>query len=88
MVLQAGLPDGLFYYQKSQFGYILEGLGMENVGIFYDHLEYIMAFWYNLWRFGAVSSHLVFFAVFGMFRTKKSGSSGFKSFFFKIRLVL
>jgi hypothetical protein len=33
----AGLPDGLFYYQKSQFGYILEGLGMEN-GIFYCHL--------------------------------------------------
>jgi hypothetical protein len=29
-----GLPDGLFSYQKYQFGYILEGLGMENVGIF------------------------------------------------------
>jgi hypothetical protein len=30
---EAGLPDGIFSYQKSQFGYILEGLGMENVGI-------------------------------------------------------
>jgi hypothetical protein len=34
-VLLSGLPDGLFYDQKSQFGYILDGLGMENVGRFY-----------------------------------------------------
>jgi hypothetical protein len=27
------LPDGKFANQKSQLGYILEGLGMENVGI-------------------------------------------------------
>jgi hypothetical protein len=33
-----GLPDGLFSNRKSQFGLILEGLGMENVDIFYDHL--------------------------------------------------
>jgi hypothetical protein len=26
-----GLPDGLFSDQNNQFGYILEGLGMENV---------------------------------------------------------
>jgi hypothetical protein len=25
---------------------------MENVGIFYAHLEYIMAIWYILWQFG------------------------------------
>jgi hypothetical protein len=45
--LSSGLTDG--------FGYILEGLGMENVGIFYDHLEYFtviryimyMAVWYG-----------------------------------------
>jgi hypothetical protein len=30
----AGLPDSTFSYQKSQFGYILEGLGIENVGTF------------------------------------------------------
>jgi hypothetical protein len=29
--IAAGLPDGIFSYQKSQFGYILEGLGMENI---------------------------------------------------------
>jgi hypothetical protein len=28
------LPDGIFLYQKSQFGNILEGLGMENIGKF------------------------------------------------------
>jgi hypothetical protein len=35
----AGLPDGIFPNQKSQFGKILEGLGMEKVDIFYGHLE-------------------------------------------------
>jgi hypothetical protein len=30
----AGLPDGLFSNQKSQFGKILEGLKLENVDIF------------------------------------------------------
>jgi hypothetical protein len=47
-----GLPDGLFLYPKSQFGYILEGLGIKNViifGIFYGHLVYFMAIWCSLW---------------------------------------
>jgi hypothetical protein len=34
----ARLPDGLFSYQKSQLGYILEGLIVENIVIFYGHL--------------------------------------------------
>jgi hypothetical protein len=29
-----GLPDDLFSYQKSQFKYIWDGLGMESVVIF------------------------------------------------------
>jgi hypothetical protein len=42
---------------------ILENLGMENVGIFYDHLEYFTALWYNLWPFGIGSlwSFSIFF---------------------------
>jgi hypothetical protein len=36
--ISSGLPDGLLPYEKSQCGGILEGL-LENVGIFYDHLE-------------------------------------------------
>jgi hypothetical protein len=31
---EAGLPDGIFSYQKFSFGYFWEGLGMEIVGIF------------------------------------------------------
>jgi hypothetical protein len=30
---------------------ICEGFGIENAGISYDHLEYIMAIWYILWYF-------------------------------------
>jgi hypothetical protein len=46
----AWLPDGLFSYQKSQFGYILESLGMENVNKLFDHFQYFKAVW--LWPFG------------------------------------
>jgi hypothetical protein len=68
---QAGLPDGLFSNQKSQFGYILEGLGIENVIIFCDHLDYFMAIRYNLWQFGTACGHLVYFSHFGMFGPRK-----------------
>jgi hypothetical protein len=45
---------------------------MENVGIFYDHLEYFTAIWYNLWPFGIVYCHvLVYFSKFGMFGPRK-----------------
>jgi hypothetical protein len=30
---------------------------MECVGIFYDHLEYFMAIWMNLWPGGIVCGH-------------------------------
>jgi hypothetical protein len=40
LVLQkTGLPDGFFSDQNSSFGYILEDLGMENVVIYFGHLE-------------------------------------------------
>jgi hypothetical protein len=38
--LQTGLPDGFFSNQKSQFGKILDDPRLENVDIFYGHLEY------------------------------------------------
>jgi hypothetical protein len=44
-----GLPGGIFAYQKSQFGSILEGLGMENVVFFNGHLEYFTVIEYILW---------------------------------------
>jgi hypothetical protein len=36
--LESGLPDGIFSDQNLQFGQILEGLAMEDVGKFYGHL--------------------------------------------------
>jgi hypothetical protein len=46
------LPDGSFPDQKSKFGYILEGLGMESVVILSGHLEYFTTIGYILWAFG------------------------------------
>jgi hypothetical protein len=43
-----GLPDGIFLDQKFHFGYILEGLGMEQFGMF----GYFKAVWRILWIFG------------------------------------
>jgi hypothetical protein len=40
---------------------------MKNVCIVYDHLEYFTDIWYNLWPFGIVCGHLVYFSHFGMF---------------------
>jgi hypothetical protein len=70
--LTNGLPDGIFSYQKSQFGYILEGHAMEDVGIFYGHLVHLTAIWNILWTF---NGYLVYiFTVFGMLGQEKSGS--------------
>jgi hypothetical protein len=46
------LPDGIFSYQKYQFGYILEGLGMDIVGTFYGNLKYFTTISYILLPFG------------------------------------
>jgi hypothetical protein len=48
-----------------------KGLGMKNVVILYDHLEYFTAIWYSLWLFGKVCGHLVYFLCFGMFEPRK-----------------
>jgi hypothetical protein len=44
---------------------------MENVGMFYGHLEYFTALWYNFWPFGIISGHLVNFSRFGVFGPRK-----------------
>jgi hypothetical protein len=41
-----------FSNQKSQFGKILEGLGMEDVSLFYSYFVYVTAIWYILRSFG------------------------------------
>jgi hypothetical protein len=40
-----------FQTKYPNFGKIWEGLGMENIVVFYYHLEYFTAIWYNLWPF-------------------------------------
>jgi hypothetical protein len=44
---------------------------MENEVIFYDHSEYFIAIWYNLWPLGRVCGHFVYFSRFGMFGPTK-----------------
>jgi hypothetical protein len=54
------MPDGIFSNQKSQFGLILEGLKMDDAGIFYGCLVYVTAVWWILW---ILSSFGIFFPV-------------------------
>jgi hypothetical protein len=62
--------------KKPHVGYILEGLGMENVGIFYDHLIHILPFgiYLGMRKFGILCGHLVYFSRFGKLFEDKSGN--------------
>jgi hypothetical protein len=59
--VQPWLPDGVVFIPKIPIWYTLEGLGMENIGIFYGHLVYFTAMWYSLRPFGIFCGHLVYF---------------------------
>jgi hypothetical protein len=63
-------PDGIFSNQKSQFGVILEGVAMKDVGIFMAILSIL---WPNCnsWSFGAFCGHLVYFSRFGNVVSRK-----------------
>jgi hypothetical protein len=70
-----GLPDGLVSNQKSQFGYVLEGVAIEKIAVFYDqsvfmlleifygHLVYFVVIWY-------------IFPCFSILYQEKSGNPG------------
>jgi hypothetical protein len=60
----------LFIYQKFHFEYILEGFGMENVGIFCGHLAYFTAIWYILGPFVFLWSFDVSFPFWYVFASK------------------
>jgi hypothetical protein len=47
---------------------------MENVGIFYAHLEYVMYTWYILWSFGKFAIIWYISPRFGILRREKSGN--------------
>jgi hypothetical protein len=56
----------MVYFQTKNPNLGKEGLGMEKVGIFFGHMEYIMAHWYNLWLFGNLVASWYIFSRFGM----------------------
>jgi phosphotransferase system glucose/maltose/N-acetylglucosamine-specific IIC component len=70
------LPDGLFSNQKSQFWSNLEGHGLENLVIFYDHFKYFMANWYKLLPFGIFCGYLVFFTFWYVWTKKNLATLG------------
>jgi hypothetical protein len=75
------LPDGLFSNQKSLFGLILEGLRLENVYIFYGHLEYFMEIWDIVWPFGTFCINLVPFCPVLVLCAKKCGNPAKRDIF-------
>jgi hypothetical protein len=72
----AWLPDGIFSNQISQFGLILEGLGMKNNGTLYGRLEYVTAIFYILGLFGNLVVSWYIFPHFGTLYQEKSGNPG------------
>jgi hypothetical protein len=58
----------------------VEGLIMENNGIFYGHLEYVTTIWYILWPFGNfVVKWYIFHSFWYMYCTKKDLATLVKS---------
>jgi hypothetical protein len=47
---------------------------MANVGIFYDHLEYLRTIWYHFWPLGIVCGSLVYFSNLECLGQDKSGN--------------
>jgi hypothetical protein len=54
----------------------LEGVAMEDVGIFYDHFIRFMAIWHILRIFGLFEGNLVYLTRFGKLKQEKSGIPG------------
>jgi hypothetical protein len=75
--LETGLPGGFFEAKNP------------NLGIFWSALEWKMLVYFkvnrdNLWQFGIVSGHLVYFSRFGMFGPRKFWQLWFETpLFFK-----
>jgi hypothetical protein len=60
----AGLLDGIIPKQKKILGYIFDGFGIEYIGLFCGHLEYIFyKHFVSFWQFRIIRGHLVFFPV-------------------------
>jgi hypothetical protein len=65
-----------FQTKKSQLRLILEGHGIDNVGMFYDYMKYLTAIWYNLWPYGIVVYIWYIFPNLVCLDQEKSGNPG------------
>jgi hypothetical protein len=66
-----------FFVFKPKIGQILQGLAMEDDGIFYGHSVHFTVYCYILWTFGTVCGKLVYFSRFGiLLYREKSGNPG------------
>jgi hypothetical protein len=78
LFIRVGVPDlleGVFSYQKYKFRNIMEGLGRENVGIFYSvGMHVYSTFWYTLWKL-YITLYIIF-PDFGILYQEKSGNPG------------
>jgi hypothetical protein len=72
------LPDGIFSDQKSQFGYIWQGLETENIGLFCGHLFCFVANCSISSPFGIFLVVWDTFPRFGMLYHEKSGNPALK----------
>jgi hypothetical protein len=65
-----------FQTRNLKIGYILEGLGIDNVGIFCVHMECFTTIWHVSWPFGIFCGPLVNFPPLGKLYQQKSGNPG------------
>jgi hypothetical protein len=63
-----------FQTKNPNLGKYVEGNILNNVGIFYGHLVYLMAIWYILWSFVIFVGHFYIFSRFGMSYQERSGN--------------
>jgi hypothetical protein len=61
---KAGLPDGIFSNQKSQFDYILRASDWKFLVNNYGRSEYWIIIWNILWPFGLFCGLLIYFIPF------------------------
>jgi hypothetical protein len=66
----------VFETKKSQFGSILEGLGLENIDIFNGRYEYFTGIWDIFYHFVHFMSFGTFYSGFGIMCQEKSGNPG------------
>jgi hypothetical protein len=76
VVVQSRVARWFIFRPKIPIWVNLGGIGMENVGMFCDHLEHFTTIWYSLWPFGIICGNLDYFSLFIFLDKEKSGNPG------------